>query len=193
MRENGLRGRIRRRFRTTNDSTHRLPAAPNTLNGQFAVDASDQVWAGDITYIRTATGWTQLAVILGLHSRMVVGWALAGHMRSELVEDALAVALGPREPSSGLLHRSDRGSRYASLLSGPPRGERDRGQHESSRPLLRQCGRRELLQDAEAGARARRKLSGSRRGTLCDPRVHRGLRQPPASALVARLLDSVRG
>jgi len=114
MRRDGLRGRIRRRFRRTTDSNHALPVAPNTLNRQFDVDAPDLVWAGDITYIRTATGWGYLAVILDLHTRLVVGWALADHMRTELVEQALIVALGKREPSSELLHHSDRGSQYAS-------------------------------------------------------------------------------
>ena len=114
MRANGLRGRIRRRFRTTTDSNHKLPVAPNGLNRQFAVDSPDRVWAGDITYIATASGWGYLAVILDLHSRMVVGWALADHMRTELVESALAAALGVREPSPDLLHHSDQGSQYAS-------------------------------------------------------------------------------
>ena len=114
MREDGLRGRIRRRFRTTTDSDHSQEVAPNTLNRQFAVDAPDRVWAGDITYIPTVKGWAYLAVILDLHSRMVVGWALADHMRTELVEDALYAALGSREPSPELLHHSDRGSQYAS-------------------------------------------------------------------------------
>jgi putative transposase len=115
MRREGLRGRIRRRFRRTTDSNHSLPVAPNTLNRQFQVDAPDRVWAGDITYIRTANGWGYLAVILDLHSRLVVGWALADHMRTELVETALVCALGKREPSRDLMHHSDRGSQYASL------------------------------------------------------------------------------
>jgi len=114
MQRDGLRGRIRRRFRRTTDSNHSLPVAPNSLNRQFSVDAPDRVWAGDITYLHTASGWGYLAVILDLHSRLVVGWALADHMRTELVETALLSALGKREPSSDLLHHSDRGSQYAS-------------------------------------------------------------------------------
>ncbi len=115
MKRDGLRGRIRRRFRRTTDSNHRLPVAPNTLNRQFGVDAPDRVWAGDITYIRTTGGWGYLAVILDLHSRLVVGWALADHMRTALVEQALVTALGAREPTADLLHHSDRGSQYASV------------------------------------------------------------------------------
>jgi len=114
MRQDGLRGRLRRRFRRTTDSNHCLPVAPNRLNRQFQVEAPDRVWAGDITYIRTASGWAYLAVVLDLHSRMVVGWALADHMRTELVEKALESALGQRSPSRGMLHHSDRGSQYAS-------------------------------------------------------------------------------
>ena len=114
MRDNGLRGRIRRRFRVTTDSNHSHSVAPNTLNRQFAVDSPDRVWAGDITYIRTVAGWAYLAVILDLHSRLVVGWAMAEHMRIELVETALSNALGARQPSTNLLHHSDRGSQYAS-------------------------------------------------------------------------------
>ncbi|MFT4543295.1 MAG: putative transposase [Planctomycetota bacterium] len=114
MRRDSLRGRIRRRFKRTTDSNHSLSVAPNTLNRQFTVDAPDRVWAGDITYIRTQNGWGYLAVILDLHSRLVVGWALADHMRTELVETALTSALGKRKPSVDLLHHTDRGSQYAS-------------------------------------------------------------------------------
>jgi transposase InsO family protein len=114
MREAGLRGRIRRRFLRTTDSNHALPVAPNTLNRRFTVARPDEVWAGDITYIMTASGWGYLAVILDLHTRLVVGWSLADHMRTELVEDALAAALGWRVPAANLLHHSDRGSQYAS-------------------------------------------------------------------------------
>lgn len=114
MRREGLSGRVCRRFRRTTDSNHSLPVAPNTLNREFEVDSPDRVWAGDITYIRTATGWSYLAVILDLHSRLVVGWSIADHMRTELVEKALIAALGKRTPSSKLLHHSDRGSQYAS-------------------------------------------------------------------------------
>ena len=114
MRENSLRGRIRRRFRTTTDSNHALPVAPNTLNREFTAKSPDQVWAGDITYIRTGNSWSYLAVVIDLYSRMVVGWAFADHMRTELVEEALRAALGQRDPSPALLHHSDRGSQYAS-------------------------------------------------------------------------------
>ena len=115
MREEGLQGKVKRRFRTTTDSNHALPVAPNTLEREFDVAGPDQVWAGDITFISMASGgFLYLAVILDLFSRRVVGWALADHMRSELVLSALDMALGARVPAPDLLHHSDRGCQYAS-------------------------------------------------------------------------------
>ncbi len=114
MREDGLRGRVRRRFRKTTDSSHRLPVAPNLLNRCFSPQFPDQVWASDITYIETSSGWCYLAVVMDLHSRLIVGWALADHLRTSLIERALEAALGHRNPSPGMIHHSDRGSQYAS-------------------------------------------------------------------------------
>ena len=116
MRAEGLRGKVRRRFKRTTDSEHALPVAPNTLDRKFAVEAPDRVWAGDITYIPLASGFTYLAVIVDLFSRRVVGWAMAEHLRTELVEHALEAALGAREPTPNMLHHSDRGCQYASLV-----------------------------------------------------------------------------
>jgi putative transposase len=114
MREGGLRGKVRRRFRRTTDSEHVLPVAPNTLDRQFDVEAPDRVWAGDITYISLPTGFSYLAVVVDLFSRRVVGWAMAQHLRTQLVEDALDAALGAREPAPNMIHHSDRGCQYAS-------------------------------------------------------------------------------
>ena len=68
----------------------------------------------DITYIDTAEGWLYLAVVMDLYSRRIVGWAMADRMLTSLVEDAVKMALGRRQPTEGLLHHSDRGSQYAS-------------------------------------------------------------------------------
>lgn len=114
MRAAQLAGRVRRRFVVTTDSRHGLPVAPNTLNRQFAVPTSDAVWCADITYIPTVAGWMYLAAVLDLASRMIVGWSMADHMRTELVESALSNALAWRAPAARLLHHSDRGSQYAS-------------------------------------------------------------------------------
>jgi transposase InsO family protein len=114
MRADGIRGRVRRRFKATTDSKHAEPVAPNVLKRGFTAQTSDSVWCADITAIWTASGWVYLAAILDLATRMIVGWSMARHMRTELVESALASALSWRRPAERLVHHSDRGSQYAS-------------------------------------------------------------------------------
>lgn len=114
MREEGIWGKPRKRFVVTTDSAHDYEVAPNLLDRNFEVSEPNRVWAGDITYIPTAEGWLYLAIVLDLFSRRAVGWAMASHMRSELVIEALEMAVDQRAPAPGLLFHSDRGSQYAS-------------------------------------------------------------------------------
>jgi len=114
MRENGLRGRHKRRFKATTDSKHTLPVAPNRLEQDFTTARPDQVWTADITYIPTDEGWLYLAVVLDLYTRQIVGWAMRERMTKELVIDALRMAWFRRRPAPGLIHHSDRGSQYCS-------------------------------------------------------------------------------
>lgn len=114
MQEAGIEARQRRRWRHTTASQHTLPVAANLLNRRFMVAAPNRVWVADITAIWTREGWLYLAAILDLHDRQLVGWAMADHMRTQLVLEALAMAIGRRKPEEGLLHHSDRGSQYAS-------------------------------------------------------------------------------
>ena len=114
MREQGLYATPERRFRHTTDSKHNLGFAPDLVRRQFNPSEPNRVWASDITYLWTDEGWVYLAIVLDLFSRRVVGWAVAEHMRAELVLDALDRALSTREPDDGLVHHSDRGSQYAS-------------------------------------------------------------------------------
>jgi putative transposase len=117
MQEHGIQARGKRRFRVmTTDSRHDLPIAPNRLDRNFTVAAPNTAWSGDITYIATEEGWLYLAVVIDLFSRQVVGWSMRPDMRSNLVIDALEMALYQRRPDkeAGLLFHSDRGSQYAS-------------------------------------------------------------------------------
>lgn len=100
----------------TTDSAHHAPVACNTLGRDFDASLPDRKWVADITYIATGERWLYLSAVLDLCSRRVVGWAMAEHMRSELVSDALQMALTHRRPGRGLLHHSDRGVQYASDL-----------------------------------------------------------------------------
>ncbi len=95
MREEGVCGRRRPRFRKTTNSNHDRPIAANVLGREFQTEEPDRVWVGDISYVWTRQGWAYLAVIIDLFSRRVVGWSLADHMRTELALDALRAALEP--------------------------------------------------------------------------------------------------
>ena len=114
MRQLNLKAIIPRRFKRTTDSKHSFPVAPNILDQKFDVDAPNKVWTADISYVWTFEGWLYLAVVMDLHSRQIVGWAMNERMKKQLVIDALAMAYWQRKPSKGLLHHSDRGSQYAS-------------------------------------------------------------------------------
>ena len=114
MRENGIRGRRKRRHKATTDSKHSLPVAPNLLDRNFSPSAPNQVWTADLTYIWTDEGWLYLAVVLDLFNREVVGWSLKPKMTADIVIDALPMAWFRRKPAPGLIHHSDRGSQYAS-------------------------------------------------------------------------------
>ncbi|WP_155084804.1 IS3 family transposase [Piscirickettsia salmonis] len=114
MKQNQLCCKIKRKFKVTTDSKHRLPIAKNVLDRNFSATGPNQKYVGDITYIRTQQGWLYLAVVIDLFSRKVVGWAMEDHMEASLVNDALLMALWKRKPKAGLIWHSDRGSQYAS-------------------------------------------------------------------------------
>lgn len=113
-RAHGLRCRQRRKFVVTTDSAHDLPIAPNLLNRDFAVTAPNVAWVTDITYIPTDEGWLYLAGVKDVFNGEVVGYAMAEHMATALVTQALFRAIACRRPPPGLLHHSDRGSQYCS-------------------------------------------------------------------------------
>ena len=117
MREEGLKGKKRRRFCTTTNSAHTHPVAANVLDRKFSVakiGGPDRVWVADITYVPTREGWLYLAIILDLASRLVVGWSMGETLESSLAVNALEMAIQRRRPGEGLLHHSDREVQYAS-------------------------------------------------------------------------------
>ncbi|MBE0689099.1 MAG: IS3 family transposase [Anaerolineae bacterium] len=115
MQLHGIRGCHRhRRCPTTTHSNHDQPVAANILARDFSASAPNQKWLGDISYIDTLEGFLYLASLEDAYSRRIVGWAMADHMDTRLVERALHMACGQRRPQPGLLHHSDRGSQYAS-------------------------------------------------------------------------------
>ncbi len=87
---------------------------PDLVQRQFLPKAPNEIWAADITYIRTWEGWLYLAVVMDLFSRRVIGWAMANHLRTDLAVSALQMAVRHRRPPRGMIHHSDRGVQYAS-------------------------------------------------------------------------------
>jgi putative transposase len=115
MKEEGIEGKGKKKYKATTSSKHNLPVAENVLQRDFKARGPDQKWVADITYIPTCEGWLYLAIIIDLYSRKVVGWSMSANMKIELVSTALEAALGQRVPDNmGLIFHSDRGSQYAS-------------------------------------------------------------------------------
>jgi putative transposase len=121
MREAGLFGcgGRRRKVRTTlRSQTERTPPAPDLVKRNFTPEAPNHLWVADITYVRTWEGWLYLSLVLDTYSRKVVGWSMTNNLRTELVLDALNMAIYNRRPQPGLIHHSDRGSQYTSVEFG---------------------------------------------------------------------------
>jgi putative transposase len=117
MRAAALCGVSRRRSCTTTRRDGRGRQAPDLVDRRFVVPGPDQLWVADITYVPTWAGFLYLAVVLDAWSRRVVGWAMATHLRTELVIDALNMALSMRRPTD-VIHHSDQGCQYTSIAFG---------------------------------------------------------------------------
>jgi len=118
MRAAGLVGASRRRSGvTTTRRDKEARPAPDLVDRNFVAARPNQLWVADITFVPTASGFLYLAVVLDAWSRKVVGWSMANHLRTELVLDALEMAIGQRRPD-GVIHHSDQGSQYTSLAFG---------------------------------------------------------------------------
>jgi putative transposase len=116
MRDAGLAGQLKRRRGKTTIRVAGVRTAPDLVERDFDPTTVNRLWSADITYIRTWQGWLYLASVMDLYSRRIVGWSLADHLRAELVVDALEMAVARRRPDAGLVHHSDQGSQYTSLV-----------------------------------------------------------------------------
>lgn len=115
MRAAGIVGCHRRRTARTTQRELRAVPAPDRVGRQFVATGLDQLWTADITYVPTWSGFLYLAVVLDVASRRIVGWAMAEHLRTELVLSALDMAVWNRRPAHGVIHHSDQGSQYTSI------------------------------------------------------------------------------
>jgi putative transposase len=114
MRQAGIKGYPKRRFRRYEKTTPTYPIADNLLDQNFTAQRVNTRWSSDITYIATRQGWLYLAVVMDLYSRRIVGWSMNRRLSRHLAIDALNMALGLRQPKEALVHHSDRGAQYTS-------------------------------------------------------------------------------
>lgn len=112
MKQLGLKVTQRLAYKVTTKRKHSHTVADNLLNQNFNPVGPNQVWAGDVTYLKTGEGWMYLAIVMDLYSRRIVGWYLSERMTSDLVCKALIMAYNLRQPPKGVVFHSDRGSQY---------------------------------------------------------------------------------
>jgi putative transposase len=117
MRKGQLFGASRRKWTTTTVRDERQRPAPDLVRREFKADEPNKLWVADITYVPTWAGFLYVAIVLDAFSRRVVGWAMANHLRTELVLDALDMAVSQRRPSN-VIHHSDQGCQYTSIAFG---------------------------------------------------------------------------
>ena len=122
MRESGLQGATLRKYVVTTLSDPQAKQREDLVERRFFANAPDRLWVADITYIPTWSGWLYLAMVLDVYSRKIVGWAMDTHMRTELILDALQMAVTQRQPR-GVIHHSDHGSQCTSYAFGKRRRE----------------------------------------------------------------------
>jgi putative transposase len=115
MRQNGLSGLALKQHGKTTVRGPGVRVADDLVQREFRPEAKDVLWLADFTYLRTWEGWLFLGAVQDAYSRRIVGWSMADHMRTELVVDALSMAVSRRRPAPGLIHHSDQGGQYVSL------------------------------------------------------------------------------
>ena len=114
MRLHGIQAKRKQRYKTTTQRDPAREPAPNLIAQSFNAEGANEKWLADITYIDTREGWLYLAAILDVYSRKIVGWSMSERLHKQLVEDALRMAVGRRDPQGQLIHHSDQGSQYTS-------------------------------------------------------------------------------
>ena len=114
MRRQGLVAKAGRKFKSTTNSAHALPVAPNLLEQDFSCSAINQKWCGDITYLWSDEGWVYLATVIDLFSKRVIGWSMNHRMTRQLVCNAMSMAIDARGEVAGTIMHTDRGSQYCS-------------------------------------------------------------------------------
>jgi putative transposase len=123
MRSAGISGLVPKKRGRTTIRVRGVRVADDLVQRRFRPDSPNVLWVADLTYLRTWEGWLYLVAVQDAYSRRIVGWSMADHMRSDLVVDALNMAIARRRPEAGLIHHSDQGSQFVSLAFGQACGK----------------------------------------------------------------------
>lgn len=123
MRDAGISGLVPKKRGRTTIRVPGVGVADDLVERDFRPAGPNVLWVADITYLRTWEGWLYLAAVQDAYSRRIVGWSMTDHMRSDLVVDALNMAIARRQPDAGLIHHSDQGSQFVSLAFGQACGK----------------------------------------------------------------------
>lgn len=187
MKANGLAGVSRRKGTRTTIRAERVRPACDLVDRNFNADGPDKRWVADLTYVTTWSGFLYLAVVLDAFSRRVVGWAMGMNLRTQLVLDALNMAIGQRKPRS-VIHHSDQGSQYTSVAFGL------RCREAGVRPSMGSVGDaydnamcESFFRHPRVRAPRPPQVRQQGRGAHDHLRVHRGLVQSWPAPLCARL------
>ena len=197
MRKAGLQGCMRGRRRgTTRRGKRSAAAAEDLVKRDFVATQTDRVWVADITYVATREGFLYLAFILDVYSRRIVGWAMESHLGTEIVVDALRMAVWRRKPAPGLVHHSDQGVQYTSLSFG------ERLKEVGIKPSMGRTGTaldnamaESFVSTLKAEMTSRLEFptrQAARTATFDDLRVPGDLLQRPPAALIPGLQESCR-
>lgn len=180
MAQAGISGLVKVKRGRTTIQVPGVRVADDLLERKFRPDAPNVLWVADITYLRTWEGWLYLAAVQDAYSRRIVGWAMTEHMRTELVADALQMAVQRRRPEPGLIHHSDQGSPNMSLSASASRPA-TQGSPCRWDPAATATRTQSLRASSRRSKRARAPpaMAEQTRPQLRRLRVHRGVLQPP--------------
>jgi Integrase core domain len=184
MRLQRLSGSLPRKRAKTTIRVPGVRPASDLVGRDFAPSAPNQLWVADIKYIPTAAGWLYLAAVVDCFSRRVVGWSMRDDLRAELVVDALEMAVAHRRPGPGLIHHSDQGTQYVSLLFGERCRDADIDISMGCTSAYDNAVAESFFASLTKDLLLRRR---ERRGTRRRLRLHRDLLQPGQAPLHARL------
>ena len=191
MRVAGLQGRHQRAYKKTTIQGERPVDAPDLIGRDFSAEQPNTKWCGDITYIKTWKGWAYLATVIDLHSRKLVGWAIADNMETSLIIDALRQALHDRKPPKGVVFRPGQPVHFEGIREVLPQEARDPlvGAHGN---LFRQCGIRIVQRNDQERTDPHHALARHHIPASNGVRMGRDPIQPQPQALLPRLLDNRR-